>query len=315
MKKFRHILFLGLALTLSYGVTQAQYTFRVLASSGQSKIAGGKKLLAGTSLSTANKITVSPRSYLSLVHKSGGTVQISKAGTYSVANLAQKLAQTKASVSKRYATYIISELTKGNKENINKNRYKYMNVTGSVKRDVPVIYVFTASSNNYSDPKVDIKWMPINGAKEYDVIIEDLFEESVDKMKVSTTNLTIDFSKYKTEDQRFVVRVVAKLPISDGKFRTLEVKFEVGELEKGKKKSFEKAYTEFKKGISGEMNAADKLSEAFLMEDYKLYIDALKSFKEAVKISGNDEAYTTAYHQFLIRHAIGDYAKYKAGSE
>ena len=63
------------------------------------------------------------------------------------------------------------------------------------------------------------------------------------------------------------------------------------------------------------MNAADKLSEAFMMEDHKLYINALKSFKEAVKMSGNDEAYVTAYRQFLIRNGIGNYAEYKVKSE
>lgn len=316
MKKIRHILFLGLALTLSYGMSQAQYTFRVLASSGQSKVAGGKALRTGAALTKASKITVSPRSYLSLVHKSGGTVQISKAGTYSVSSLAQKLAQTKASVSKRYATYIIKELTKGNKENINKNRYKYMNVTGSVERKNPnEIDVFMASSNNYIDPKVKITWKEVKGAKEYTVIIADLFDEELYRTKVSGTSMLIDFSKYKAEDERFIVRVSTKVPAPGNKLQKKTRSCEVGAMAKTKAKAFETAYADFKKGISGKMNAADKLSEAFMMEDHKLYINALNSFQDAVKMSGNDEAYVTAYRQFLIRNNIGNYAEYKVKSE
>lgn len=315
MKQIRHILFLSLALTLSYGISQAQYTFRVLASSGQSKVAGGKALRTGASLTTANKITVSPRSYLSLVHKSGGTVQISKAGTYSVASLAQKLAQAKASVSKRYATYIISELTKGNKENINKNRYKYMNVTGSVERGDPKgIKVFMAPSNNYFNPKVKITWEAVDKAKEYEIVIADLFGDVIHTTKVSSNHIVIDFSKYKTEDQRFVIKVSTKVPRGNA-VEMKDCSREVGQIEKDKSEAFEKAYADFKKGITGKMNAADKLSEAFMMEDYNLFIDALNSFKAAVKMSGNDEAYVTAYRQFLIRNNIGDYAKYKVKSE
>ncbi|WP_299460711.1 hypothetical protein [uncultured Microscilla sp.] len=308
MKKFRHILLFGLALTLSYSVTQAQYAFRVLASSGTSKVAGGADLRVGGSLKSANRVTVSPRSYLSLVHKSGGTVQISKAGTYSISSLEQKLAKTKASVSKRYATYIISELTKGGKENINKNRYKYMNVTGSVKRDLTfnIINLFMASSNNYDNPKVTVKWNPLAMNKSYKVTIENLFNEELATSTVTDTSITIDFSEYKAEDQRFLVRVTPIQRKQAVKSRTCEI----GQMSKKVEASFKKAYGSFKKSISGKMNAADKLSEAFIMEDHKLFIDALNSFKEAVKMSGNDEAYITAYHQFLIRHGIGDYAKY-----
>jgi len=304
----RHIFLLGIALTLSYGVSQAQYAFRVLASSGQSKISGqAKKLYVGTTLQSKNRVTVSPRSYLSLVHKSGGTVQISKAGTYSISSLEQKLAKTKASASKRYATYIISELTKNGKENINRNRYKYMNVTGSVKRETTFnkFKVFLASTSNFFNPQVEVKWNPLAMTKKYKVTLVDEFGEEVFSQETADTTVAINFKDIKSESAMFIFNVS-----SQERTNIKSEPYQIGPIEVEKAPAFKKEYDAFKKTISGKMNAADKLTEAFIFEKHEFYVDAMKSYKEAVKISGGDEAYDTAFRQFMIRHGIGDYEKY-----
>jgi len=308
MKKMRHIFLLGIALTLSYGVSQAQYAFRVLASSGQSKISGqAKKLYVGTTLQSKNRVTVSPRSYLSLVHKSGGTVQISKAGTYSISSLEQKLAKTKASASKRYATYIISELTKNGKENINRNRYKYMNVTGSVKRETTFnkFKVFLASTSNFFNPQVEVKWNPLAMTKKYKVTLVDEFGEEVFSQETTDTTVAINFKDIKSESAMFIFNVS-----SQERTNIKSEPYQIGPIEVEKAPAFKKEYDAFKKTISGKMNAADKLTEAFIFEKHEFYVDAMKSYKEAVEISGGDEAYDTAFRQFMIRHGIGDYEKY-----
>lgn len=304
----RHIFLLGIALTLSYGVSQAQYAFRVLASSGQSKISGqAKKLYVGTTLQSKNRVTVSPRSYLSLVHKSGGTVQISKAGTYSISSLEQKLAKTKASASKRYATYIISELTKNGKENINRNRYKYMNVTGSVKRETTFnkFKVFLASTSNFFNPQVEVKWNPLAMTKKYKVTLVDEFGEEVFSQETTDTTVAINFKDIKSESAMFIFNVS-----SQERTNIKSEPYQIGPIEVEKAPAFKKEYDAFKKTISGKMNAADKLTEAFIFEKHEFYVDAMKSYKEAVEISGGDEAYDTAFRQFMIRHGIGDYEKY-----
>lgn len=308
MKKIRHIFLFGLALTLSYGFAHAQYAFRVLASSGKSKIAGqAKNLFVGSTLSSANRVTVSARSYLSLVHKSGGTVQISKAGTYNISMLEKKLAQTKASVSKRYATYIISELTKSGKENINRNRYKYMNVTGSVKRATTFnkFKVFLATTSNFFNPKVNISWNPLAMSKSYKVTLVDEFGEEVFSKTTADTVVQVNFKEINSESAMFIFNVA-----SEERANIKSQPYQVGPIEKDKAPAFKKEYAAFKKTLSGKMNAADKLSEAFIFENHEFYVDALSSFRKAVSMSGNDEAYITAYHQFLIRHGIGDYDKY-----
>lgn len=308
MKKLKHIFLLGIALTLSHGVTKAQYAFRVLASSGQSKIAGQtKKLYVGHTLKTNNRVTVASRSYLSLVHRSGGTVQISKAGTYNIASLEKKLAQTKASVSKRYATYIIGELTKGGKENINHNRYKYMNVTGSVHRapSLNKFRVFLATTSNYYNPEVLVKWNPLAMSKVYKVTLVDEFGDEVFSQETTDTLININFKKIKSESAMFIFSVASK-----ERPNIKSTPYQIGPIEVEKAPAFKKEYTAFRQTLGAKANAADKLSEAFLFEKHEFYVDAMKSFKDAAKMSGWDEAYTTAYHQFLIRHGIGDYEKY-----
>lgn len=299
MKKF----FLVVACSVFTLSTFAQNKFRVLASSGTNTIAGkSKKLYVGTQLASNQSVKVSPRSYLSLVHNSGGTVQISKPGTYNVASLEQKLASKRRSTTSRYVTYVISELTKNGNENINTNRYKYMNVTGSVKRATfNAFSVFLPETSNFYEPKITISWQKLVGTKNYVLKIYDRFEENVFYTKtLSDTSTVVDFSQgnLKTPTDFLIVIESKERKITSDKYGLFRLDEEDAPV-------FRKDYASFKNTNTEGDEAAKKLSEAFFFENKGFYTDALRCYREAVKLSSKADAFVTALKQFLVRSNMG----------
>ena len=222
----------------------AQSKFRVLASSGKNTIAGkSKKLYVGTRLAGNQSVNVSSQSYLSLVHNSGGTVQISKPGTYKIASLEQKLAAKRKSATSRYVTYVIEELTKKGNQDINRSRYKYMNVTGSVKRATfNAFSVYLPESSNFYQPKITISWQSLIGTQNYVLKITDRFEEKVFYTQtLKDTVATVDFGEGQLKNVRDFLVVI------ESKERKIKSdKYGLFRLDEEDSPVFDKAYAAFK---------------------------------------------------------------------
>ncbi|NJO03983.1 MAG: hypothetical protein HC880_21950 [Bacteroidia bacterium] len=194
MRRFKFTMLFSV-LVLLWGTPELwaqSYTFKVLASSGKSTL-DNDQLTVGKSIPASASIKVESQSYLSLVHKSGGTVEIGKAGTYNVNELEKELlARAKQSTSQRYANYIIGELTKAGDKDIHKNPYKYQNVTGSVERgqEYAILMMLPEKSPLYVFPKeYTLQWLPVLGASNYQIQVLDVFDEPLLTQQTSDTSL------------------------------------------------------------------------------------------------------------------------------
>lgn len=294
--------------------TKAQSTppiFRVLASSGKSTLSdSSKQLYAGQRLYSNQKVKISNRSYLSLVSREGGTVQISKAGEYSVADLLKKLNASKMSTTQKYVTYVINELSKGARvTNINRQRYKYMNVTGSVKRaqsSFRLNLVPQNSVNKFLRSSINVQWYPVKGTQTYKLLVTNEFDEKLYVGETKDTSMVIDFTKAPYKGQEMCVLKITSKEVPD----LVSLRYSL--IMAANNKTMQTAYATFKKeNHVASNNAGDILEEAFFFEENELFAKALESYQRAVKASKGDEAYKVAYHHFLIRHAIGNYEKYK----
>ena len=303
----------GLLMMLVAPLAKAQkpaYAFRVLASSGKSTFSDGKKqLYVGQRLYGKQKIRVGQRCYLSLVSRDGGTVQISRAGEYSVQDLADKLAKSKATATQRYAKYVVSELTKARVRNINRNRYKYMNVTGSVKRASSNFKLNLAPQNavnKFLRESVEVRWFALKGTQTYQVVVTNEFDEKLLSKEIKDTALVVDFNKPPYKGQGMCVLKIASKEVKGQSSLLYSL------INASKNKAIQKAFEDFKQEntVAGD-NPADILEEAFFYEENELFAEALEAYQKALTVSKGDEAYKVAYHHFLIRHAIGDYQKYK----
>ena len=189
---------ISLLIVLIVPITKAQkssYVFRVLASSGKSTFSGKQKqLFVGQRLYSNQKVKVGNQSYLSLVSRKGGTVQITKPGVYSIADLKAKLAKTKSTATQRYVTYVISELSKARVKNINRNRYKYMNVTGSVKRAVSNFKLNLAPQNavnKFLKESVEVRWFAVKGTKTYKITVTNEFDQKLLSKEIKDTTVAL----------------------------------------------------------------------------------------------------------------------------
>ncbi|MGD1842478.1 MAG: hypothetical protein ACFB0B_16540 [Thermonemataceae bacterium] len=303
MKKFT-LLTLMMLVTLA---TQAQsYSFRVLASNGKvlSK-ANNKRLWAGSTVKSTDQIVLAPNAYLGLIHTNGKTIELKKAGTYKVSTLAAKVSGRQSSTTAKYVNYVVGEMAKADKEDINKNHRKYMAITGSVERSVQGIVKAYLPGNSENielfGDELYLKLYPADPAKKYDtyeVRVLDMVNKEVAKYTTEEDLVKIDLAKlpYKY-DKSWIIYVTAvgeDDPLGPSQYN-------VSILEEGDK------YTVVKKEIeagSDEANALDKIVQAGVYEQEGLLADAVRSYEEAIALQPDVDTYKIAYKDFLVRTKI-----------
>lgn len=306
---------------LSGNLNAQDFVFKVMASSGASKTSypnvKGKDLYVGSKLQDIDQISIPAKSYLSLMHSTGGTVQIAKAGNYSVSDLAAKLKASTKTATQKYASYVVGELTKGEDANMAKYPHKYQNVTGSVERATFESELVTMLSSGkegsfvLKDNSYLLTWHHLANTKNYILVVMDHFDETLLEVSIPDTSytLSIDNPKFVGADMLKIV-ILSKerediTPYSSNNEYAFSYGFNF--LEGGKKAKFEAAYKAFKEEQANSDNPEDikKLDEATFYEQQGFLLDALKSYQDLVKLDPENEAYEIVYNQFLVRHQIG----------
>lgn len=300
MRQYKLISLLALFFMASGQTSMAQ--FKVLASSGTSKI-NATPAKVGIPVSATDNISVSAQSYISLLHtKSGGTVEISKAGTYQAATLEKELLKkASSSTSQRYANYIIGELTKAGDQDIHKNPYKYSNVTGSVERgetgDILVLMPKTAPA---LESEYLIQWNSLPGSTGYILEIRNDFDDLAKVIETKDTFALVNLNIPELEGFD-----IAKMQIISANDKGATSIFFA--LTKPEEESFTKIQKEFKSlNLSDNPNAGEKLEAAQFFEDRNYIADAIKAYQEAITSDPSFEPFQIAFKQFLIRQGILD---------
>jgi hypothetical protein len=285
------------------GVYAQTPVFKVMASSGKSS-KGTVGLKVGTPLTTTDQITVATQSYLGLSYNKGGTIQISKAGTYSVKDLETKLLASKKTVSQKVADLVIGEITKNGDADIHKNPYKYQNVTGSVERATFMndIVTMLPKSTDFFHSDYTIKWHKLVDNKTYIVVMMNQFDEVLKKVEVADTLYKVDFSTPElAETDMIKIKILSK----ERKVKEMEG-FSFNLLEPKHLESFKRKLAEFKAGLSGnEQESAYKLELAMFYEEHGMLADAFNLYEEVTSSEPSNEGLLIAYNQFLIRHNVG----------
>lgn len=275
--------------------------FKVLASKGGNKLqtAGTtewKALFVGKKLTKGDKITIAENGYLGLAHKSGKTIELKKAGTYEVNKLVGEVASQNASTTTKYANYLAGEMSKTGGEDMAKNKYKYMAVTGSVERGTSLdVYVPKTLNVSALGNQVMVKWDKQDQTKTYVVNVTNLFGDEILKKETSDLFVILDLDSKK--DKNYIVKIKSKeVPDLDKDIRiTYPSNDKVVELNK--------QLTELKSQL-GEENALNKIILASFYEDNKLYLEALQNYEAAVKMEPEVDDYKVALGQFLERAEI-----------
>lgn len=295
--KYSSIIFLFVGVIFASSPALAQdYIFKILASNGENQLVrdgAGNKVTIGKQLLKGDKIVVGNNCYLGLVHKSGKTIEIKKAGTYSLNDLDGQVTTQNKGVCSKYVDFMVGEITSQD-EDVNKNKYKYMAVTGSVERPAkPAIKSFLPKDAKVLKDKLELSWIPVEGEKTYIVTLTNLFQDTLFTQKVTGNAVSIDLSKFAFEKDKiyqwtiegeghgtdFSPRVIRAMEQQEEKEISEEIKLVKAELK--------------------EENALNKFVLANIYSEKNLLIEAIAAYQAAIRLAPDVEAYKIAYGQFL----------------
>ncbi|HWZ22215.1 MAG TPA: hypothetical protein VNW06_06145 [Cytophagaceae bacterium] len=301
MKKTPLLIALLTVLSMNFMYAQDEL-FKVLASAGSNKVqtqgsTDWKPLFFGKKLMKGDQITVADKGYLGLVFKNGKSIEVKKAGTYKVSDLAGLVAKQNASVNAKYTDFLAGEMGKTGNDDMARNRYKYMSVTGSVVRGTHEIPIFIDSSKaaNVLGNQVLIKWEPETNTKTYIVQLTNLFSDVISTQETTQSEIVLNLDSKK--EKMYIVTISSK------EDKGIENQIRISYPSNDKVIELNKQLTELKAQMPEE-TAINKVILASFYEDNKLYPEAIQTYETAMKLEPGVEDYKIAYNQFLERAKI-----------
>ncbi len=301
MKKTTIIAALLAFLSINFSYAQDEL-FKVLASSGSNKVqASGatdwKPLFFGKKLMKGDKITIVDKGYLGLVFKNGKSIELKKAGAYEVSKLAGEVSKQNASVNTKYTDFLAGEMGKTGNDDMARNRYKYMSVTGSVVRgehEIPVFIDSTKAANVLGN-QVLIKWEAEANTKTYIVQLTNLFGDVISTQETTESFIVLNVDDRK--EKMYIATISSKEDV--GTKNEIRISYPSND----RVIELNKQLTELKAQMPEE-TALNKIILASFYEDNKLYPEAMQTYETAVKLEPGVEDYKIAYNQFLERAKI-----------
>lgn len=281
--------------------------FKVLSHKGANTV-NGEKLATGTKLYAADKISVAAGGFIGLLHKSGKTLELRTPGNYVISEISQKVVNTNTSASKRYADYVVKELTKGDKEDINKNYMKNLTVTGSVERGGESLKLFiphpsaTSTTLIYSN-NLKINWTSHKKASVYVVKISNNFDEIIFSQDVTDTTYTINVDQLKLNgDSTFNFTVNAKNDIN-----LKSDKRQVKLIRDQKLKELNEEIAEINANLSEE-SSTNYFMKATFFNEKGLFVESAEYYKKAIIADPEVIDYLDSYNLLLKQNGLDQFS-------
>ena len=293
MKKGRILLLVGFFAVSTLANSQ-DYTFRVLANKGANEIKTGdswQPVKTGASLKLGDELKVTENASIGLVHSSGKPLEVKKASTYKVADLADQVSGS-TSVLNKYTDFILSS----NSAEAKKNR---LSATGAVHRGLGIkVYL---PNNQYASVFNNIVYVNWDKTEKgpYTVSFLNMFDDVLLKVETPENTVSIDLN-----DPKFAGETAILIEIQSKTTGTRsDEKYLVKKLSAGEQAKINVAYTDVMKELKDE-SALNKLVLAGFFEQNKLLIDAITSYEQAMKLAPDDATYSDYYEEFLLRNKL-----------
>jgi hypothetical protein len=289
---------LSCALMLASMVTFGQdYAFKVLANKGLNEFKsaeGWQPLKTGASLKSTDELKISDNSYLGLVHVSGKPLEVKIAGSYKVADLANKVGPS-TSVMNKYTDFILSSTAEEKK-----NR---LSATGAVHRgdaDIKPIQLLLpdAQHSGVLNNTAFVSWEGSTVKGPYLVIVKDRLDDEIFRFETAEQSLYLDLSTPKFATHNAILVTVKSVSVPQESSKEYMIKRITPAEAEQVKKEVEKMGPEIK-----EESAINKWILGQFYEENKLYIDALTALEQAHRLAPDVPEYESAYQDFLLRHS------------
>ena len=280
----------------------AQPYFRVVLSN-MVKHSTDKWATPGSKLNKNHIVQVKPKGILMMEYSEGGTVYISKTGTYEVAMLEEKLRVLKKTAGKNAVIYDIHR--DANQRLLPIRRY-FRQVRGAIagRNHNPnsIKLMVNNEGSKYYHPEITIRWVTRFAKQVHQVVFTNEFEEPVYIQETKDTSIILNLEKQKLTSKALLLIINLKVNANQKSYKHLITNIKVDK----RYKSFKKEYETFQKQKTNKKTKAfNKLEEAYLFEKYACYFDTLKCLERAVKLSDGQEAYVLAYRLFVTSYFSG----------
>ena len=221
-------------------------------------------------------------------------MEVKQPGTYKVADLATKVSGG-SSVLNKYTDFILSS----NSAEAKKNRA--LAQQGPFTVDPSRLQGFLPENQNAEifNNIAYINWESKGGAP-YIVSFKNMFDEELVKVETPETSVRVDLNDPKfANETAILVEVKSK---ADGKSKSEQ--HLIKKLSQGRHDSVNKSYTELNNELGSEASELNKLIQAAFYEQNKLFIDAITSYEEVIKMAPDNASYKEAYEEFLLRNKL-----------
>nr|WKN36954.1 hypothetical protein K4G66_31805 [Tunicatimonas sp. TK19036] len=291
-----------LNISVAFGQS-SDYVFKVLTTDGEVSYRSSSSdewqpIEVGTALNSSHLVKVGKNAYLGLVHKSGKTIPFSKAGTYEISHLQDRMSRKVSPVAEKYANAYIESVK-------NKTAATTPEVTRSIENQKLKMYL--PNSVDVFSPEVVLRWknqddmQPELLQDDYEVVFRNMFDEVLMVKDASDTKLWLDFDQEPIASERLLIVSVQKKAQKDVQSSSYGIKHMTAD----ESALIEQELQELKLVFAGEESALDKLILASFYEQNNLLADALTCYEYAVELSPEVEAFHSAYDQFIFRNGLG----------
>jgi hypothetical protein len=283
--------------------SQNPYSFRVLANKGQNTFKSGsiesQPLRTGSKLSDGDEIMVAEGGYVGLVHAGGKTVELKTAGTYTVQSLSEKVKGSAASLASKYADFILTQMTKENDEDVNKNSRVNNKVSGAVERAVSPIHVLAPGTTYLHGPVAIVRWEAPQDSKDLVVMVKNLSDDIILSQDAEGDNFKLNAVDPKINSEKLIILEVKSK--SNNKLYSNGVG-----IKKLPAKELEKINRDFKElqAETSDDTPLNKIIIATFYEQNNLLLDAITNYELAISLAPDVSDFKTAYDLFLTRNNI-----------
>lgn len=272
----------------------AQGVFTVLSAKGENVVQKGTEyepLGPGMKLPANAKIMLGEGGAVELSSANGSTVNLNKAGIYTMNDVAGNFKADNSGLAQRYLSYVFNEMTADDGGITNK-----MSITGSVERSLENngISLFSPESTYFMQKATTIQWASEAELGECKVQVLNLFDEPIIEQVVTGNAVTLDLSKVEFEEDAFYKLIVVSNTNPSMKSGELILKVP----SKIERAQFQQDLIEIDKN----KDESSPLYYALMAKFCKvngLYVDAVTNFEKALALAPESEMIRIEYDAFL----------------
>ena len=264
MKKLTFLI--AISFSVFYSVMAQKEAFTIILNKGENKHISGSSaqpLILGETLNTDEKISVAKGGYVALLHEqSGSSIELKDAGTYTVAELEQQIAEQSNSVFSKYGKFLMSKLNPEGTGNQN------LNVTGAVERgDAGFINVYLPKVTDVFESELLVVWQQPDEVQNYIVTIKNHRDEVISQKRVKGNKYKLSFDQAPLKDLKLMtINITAD---DNSKFTSKD--YGINRISAEQKRDLEKEYSSLKKVARSE-NVVDKLLIATFLKKMNYWV-------------------------------------------